>query len=326
MKKLVKWMHAHPIKSVIAAAAFSSMATALAFRDDWLTYGSLIYGALAVAFGLFVWKSKVVAVLLAVALIAPQAGAQEAEKEKEAEVAAAPAAGCAAAAVAVVVVVVGGYCIYKIVKFCQRKFPNSPPPPNVGTNAVQTALLATGSDVYAASWNYDYMGSCNPYDPCYGDPESVSRSLTGSQTSSAATTCLDITMTLDDENEVRFNTVITTTNGPGSTLSWQEFQDQVRSYGVMVTGNGDQEQYFAKNGVPISASESPIQFNVQQRRVQVHGAGDTPFYTVVVERSDDLIRWDHLLSTEIQPGARFRVDDGVNKGRGFYRMRATLTD
>lgn len=325
IKSLVKWMHIHPLISVCAATLFSSLATVMAFRHDWLLPGLITYGVAAIVLGFSICKSKTVGVILILAMLTPVAKAQEVEpKDKQAELAAAPAAGCAAAAVAVVVVCVGGYCIYKIVKFCQRKFPKTPPAAGNPTNIVTSSFSNTQEDVYAASWNFDYMGSCYQYDPCYGD-DGV-RSLTGPTYISGGTTSLDITMNVDDEGEVNFVTSITCTNGPEATLNWEEFQDEARSLGVVLTGNGDQTQFFAKNGVPIPVNESPIQFNEQQRRVQVHGTGDTAFYTVVIERSDDLIRWDHLLSTEIQPGARFRVDDGVNKGRGFYRMRASLTD
>jgi hypothetical protein len=164
-RTIIKWIRFRPILTILFVMVLSSMATCLAFRGDWLFYGGLAYTILALFIGYLIFRDAAKIMLiafLASCLVIPVQAQEQKNRPTEVEIAA--AGGCAAAAVAVVVIAVGGYCVYKIVKFCQKHFPKEEKKDTNKVDRVEFNLAE--SDSYAAAWNFGEMGSCWDEDPC----------------------------------------------------------------------------------------------------------------------------------------------------------------
>lgn len=314
MKLLLAWMKAHPLLVAGFSSVFTWLATSIAFLPEWLLMGTVIYCALAVVVaGLIYWQSKALLVLvLSVSLILPPPARAEEQGGTGG------AGGCAAAAVAVVVIVIGGIIIYKIGKFCQRKFPKTKPP---ATNDPPAELVMElggqgGDTSYAAGLNFGELGSCYQGDICSDQrlPDQVVGSV-------IVTTC---TLLLRVEPETIRLMSMQTQTGNEAVQSWAEFVSEAKALGVVITGHAGDFSY-ALNGQPIPATASPIRWDASRRLVKVSN-GSAPYYTVVVERSNDLFQWVELLRTEVEVGSTIQVQDANPGGQQFYRYSGFLSD
>ena len=310
-------MKAHPLQVAAFTCVFSVLSTAMAFREDWIIFGRFQFGVLLIILGISIWKGLgklPVALLTILALISQSEYGQEIRIQKDDPVQ--PLGPCSAIGIATVVIVVGGIIIYKTVKFCQRKFPKVPPPPPPNTN---------DTDIVSASYNWDYLGSCWVEDPCYGGNVDGSNYTTTTITVTVGWSGSTSSVVALPANDL-VRATLTTTRGEAGVQSWIEFQEAVAQYGVLVTGNGDQSQYFARNGQPISAAESPVTFDSVTHAVILRNDTDGPVYTITLERSTDLRRWSPILRSSVPFGKTFAVEDAGWEPQVFYRLSSVQTN
>lgn len=210
----------------------------------------------------------------------------------------------AGAAVAVVVVVVGGYCVYRMVKICQRLYPKN-------TNSEPAQLIgAVGTDEYGASWNYGVLGSCM-------DNEQDSLTVHGVDYD-LYTASLKIAV-----NE--FGSVSTTISASkadqGQYQTWTEFQQEVASHGLWVSPFGDGSKYYSRNRMPCGSESVPLAFNDSDRSVTMTGGSPERMRTLVIERSTDMQNWSSFLTVSSPWDSMFQVDDLTRHSQMFYRVK-----
>jgi hypothetical protein len=201
-------------------------------------------------------------------------------------------------AVGVIVICAGGYCVYRLVKVCQKVFPpkttNSPP-----------SLSASG-DEYAGAYEYSSVGSC--YEPPQFNAASAGHNPT--------------TFTLNVIVErAGVTTSMSANSQEGTAQSWAEFQADMASHGLFITGHPAVFPQFSRNGVPCDSAMVPLEFNYITGRVINVTGGD--LRRVVVERSIDLIAWSQLLTTDVGVGTGFKVEDTTAEGSMFYRVQVS---
>ena len=298
MKTLMQWLRLHPIKAVIFTMIFTAIATSAAFRED-LTYKlvgtySLFLGLWCLIFTLDM--RKVMALLLAGLFSYTPAKATEPP----------PQENVAAVGVGVVIVCVGGYCVYQLIKVCQKKFPppsTNPPPEELTFNAV-------GTDEYGASWDYSSIGSCMdgdsntllPTDAPYDEPYIAT-----------------LNCHVDEDGNLHSKiSVVHDLEGMHLSRSWTEFQSDVASHGLMITGRGDGGKHYAIDGVPCGPESVPLEFNEQTHAI-VHRAGEQG-RRITIERSRDFQNWNSFLTVTTPFGSGFQAVDLTRQGQMFYRF------
>ncbi len=203
-----------------------------------------------------------------------------------------------AVGVTVVVVCVGGVCIYKVVKFCQKKFPPK------DTNAPPDSL-SLDSGEYGGAFEYSSIGSCYvppevnsfPYEDLLHAPTTFTLSVLLTNGAIATTMSADAT--------------------EGTAQSWSEFQAEIASHGLLLTGHPAYEPQFERNGAPCSPEEVPLTFD-NVGKVTQHGYGE--HRTIVIERSPNLQDWYPLMVTDIPDGTGFKIIDTTREQSCFYRV------
>jgi len=325
----VMWMKEHPFQSAFTSATIAGLSTAFAFREDW--WGIPFMGILLLVFFVtsmlcFERKTKVppkiqiITLLLTLSIATPSNAQLLVEEPPVAEELGGSGGGgindpqCGAGpVVAVIVICFGAYCIYKMVKFCQKKFPRT------AKNKEEDSFTHNpdGSpDTDAAAFNYGEMGSCGPCD------DALEASLTGGNPDPHVNFILDLEVSVNDEDEVILRPEMSTDRTPENLITFLEFARETQSeYGVKVTGTSGSE-YFSHNGIPVTKEEAAIQFDPIRQAVKVAN-GD---YSVVVERSFDLQTWHQVLHTEVNPGAVVRMVDTTRTGQAFYRYSGYRSD
>lgn len=285
LTSLLQWASRHPIQVALFSCWFSVIATALAFREDWLWPGLALF-----SMGLAAWSVSVLrhfrATLLMTLAIALTLQPAKAEQNEAVPI-----------AVGVVVICVGGVCVYKAVKFCSRKFPKS-------TNA-PPSLTASGSDEIAAAYEYSSPGSC------YVPPDGLS--LQEDPTQNPTTFTLGVTV-----HGESVTTTMSANNAEGTTQDWTGFATEMAQHGLHLTGRAQSAPQYAQNGVPCDSGAVPLWFDPVTGRI-VHDQGGQ-LRRVVVERSVDLENWSHLLTTDVSDGSKFAIVDVSRFGQGFYRV------
>lgn len=293
MKTLNQWIKAHPYKALLFLSFFELVAASMAVVNEmgfWC--GLVLFISLLLFWAITFSLDSKLPIILAVALAATSAEAAE------------PPQTAPGIAVGVVVICVGGYCVYKVVKFCQRKFPKE------STNS-PSAFMPQGDGETAASWNYGSMGSCDP-------------TLTpGSDllAQDSAGTVFTVDVRIDEEGNASIGT---SALGEAATQSWTDFQADVARHGVQITGSADGSQYFATNGVPCSPDDIPISFDAVTQTVDIKDSGG-PVRLIVLERSRDLHNWSPFLRTRVGTGGPgLRIQDATTAVSMFYRV--TVSD
>lgn len=295
MKKLNQWIKAHPYKAIIFVFLFTLIAACLAVINEQAFWRGTVFGAGVIVFWALIFSRDALKLpaILALAIAVPSTKAAEPPREVSPGV-----------AVGVVVICVGGYCVYKVVKFCQKKFPkdtNTNSPPSFSVN---------GGDESAASWSYGAIGTCDP--TLTPEPEFVT-----SDTSSGTLFTLDIRLDQDGDFTVRMSA-----SGESATQGWAEFQTEVARHGVYVTGSADGSQYFSTNRVPCRASDIPISFDALTKTIELRS--DNPMKLIEVERSRDLQNWSSFLRTKVSAGAPdLRIQDATTAVSMFYRVNVS---
>lgn len=212
-----------------------------------------------------------------------------------------PAAGYLAGGA---VICIGGYCVYKLYKTCQRLFPKSStnsPPSNVSFQAA--------SDEYGMSWNDTSIGSC-------ADIEGEQFNAASEEVNYIAV----LKVTVDNAGTVT-SSISAAKSEPDQTQSWDEFKAEVASYGLVVSERGDGTKYYSVNRVPCGPGGVPIVFDEQTKTV-VHAGFSGQMRTITIERSKDFQSWTKVMSTTTGYGTGFRVDDLTRSGQMFYRVVA----
>lgn len=204
-----------------------------------------------------------------------------------------PAAGYAIGAV---VVCAGGYCLYRIAKFCQRKLPTKKP------GETNSFWFSMEGDEYAAAYEYSSIGSCPP-------PPDVNV-ITHDGGSTATTFIINVLLN-NGQPTISMNAV-------RDSQTWDEFASEMASHGLFLTGHASYDPQFSRNRVPCAGAEVPVSFEPFTGRV-IHQA-DEPLVQVKIERSPNLKDWYPLLVTDTAENSSFGVMDTTVDGQGFYRV------
>lgn len=294
MKKLNQWVKAHPYKALTFAILFTLISACMATVNTvgfW--YGMAIYALAGLAWAMVF--SRDVSILLALAIATSSIQAAEPPVE---------AAG-AGVAIGVVVICVGGYCVYRVVKFCQTKFPKE----TTNTNSPPSFIPQTGGES-AASWNYGSIGSCDP--TLHPGPDLLAVE------SSATLFTVDIRIDADGNA-----TIGTRATKDAATQNWSDFQAEVASHGIEVTGRPDNSQYFSTNRVPCNSSDAFISFDTTTKTVDLIDAVH-PVKLIEIERSRDLQNWTPFIRTRVGSGGRgLRIEDATTTSTMFYRVNVS---
>lgn len=293
MKKLNQWVKSHPYKSLLFVFLFTVLSACMAVVNTigfWC--GLAIYALLGLAWSIVF--SRDVSIVLALAIATSSVQAAEP-----------PVESVGGVAVGVVVICVGGYCVYRVAKFCQRKFPkesgsstNSPP-----------SFIPVPDNESAASWNYGSIGSCDP--TLTPGPDLLAHETAG--------TLFGVDVRIDEEG----NATVSVSANAESTQSWAEFQAEVARHGIQITGNPDNSQYFSTNRVPCAPSDIAISFDANTKTVDLKDSGG-PVKLIEVDRSRDLQNWSPFLRTRIGAGGRgLRIEDATTTSTMFYRVNVS---
>ncbi len=295
-----RWGHSHPWKAVLFAVFFTFNAcvignvNATGFRFFLIL---LVLGLVAL-FSIVFRDMKKLKTTLPVALALIMAFSSVSSQAAEP-----PQPSPVGVGVGVVVVCAGGYCVYKLVKFCQRKFPkessntNSPP-----------AFRPQGNES-AASWNYGSMGSCDPTLTPGGDLRFVD---------GVVGTLFTVDLAVDESGGIAMRT--SAQIGDAVTQSWTEFADEIARHGVTVTGSPDGSMYYATNGVPCAPEDVLISFDALTGTVEIKD-GSGPVKLIEIERSRDLLAWHPFLRTKVGAGGRgLRIEDATTATSMFYKI------
>lgn len=286
---LLSWANSHPVKTtLLSLLLFGAIPVTINLKwpDDpvaWL-FGACVIVLLggALCFGLH--SRKIITLFLIAVMVA------------------APVRQIRAAmyGVGVIVICVGGYCVYKVVKVCQKKFP----PKN--TNAPPEEFTAAGSE-YGAACEYSSIGSCYT-------PPSFNAS---SENPLINPTTFTLNVMVEREGAV---TSMSANNAEGTAQDWASFQSEMASHGLFLVGHPSQPQAEI-GGVPCDPSLVPLEFDPFTGRVTHHTGED--LMRVVVERSPNLTDWYPLLVTDTGVGSGFKVVDTTREGQMFYRVQVS---
>lgn len=314
MKTLMQWLRLHPIKAVLFTMLFTAIATSAGFREDFLV--KLIIAQVSVilvwcgiaAFDMRKDKNKIgigpklmVVFLASVFVFNPSNNAAPPPPPKQQQNAVGIAAG-------VVVICIGSYCVYRVVKFCQKKFPKH----DTRTNSEPDSLTFNGnagSDEYGGSYSFTSIGSC-------ADEDGNRLQAVPDENSPPFTANLKVVV---DEFGGVTSTLAASQDIDGSdSQSWSEFQAEVASHGLVMSGQGDGVQHFERGRQPCASELVPFSFDPFTHAV-VHRGTVGRIRTVTVERSSDFTHWFPLITINSTFDAGFQVTDLTRQGQMFYR-------
>lgn len=293
MKQIRSWMSHHPFKVVLFTFLFTFIPAIMAVTNESIFYpGLAAFMFFVIVWAVSVWRysKHIVMAMIIASILSSHAKAKEPDP---------PIQPAAALAVGAVVICVGGICIYKIVKVCQKKFPPK------STNAPPESLTASGEDEYAAAYEYSSIGSCYV-------PPSFNASGYENLFINPTTFTLNIAVKADE-----VVTSMIANNEEGTTQTWEQFQSEMAEHGLHLTGRPSEPQ-FSRGGVPCDGATVPLEFDQATGRVLQRTGGD--MRRVVIERSPNLVDWSPLLQTDVGVGTRFQVVDTSRDGQSFYRV------
>lgn len=288
MKKLYKFIANNSIE--IAMATLVAMLAVLALTGGevgWLELG--FFGIAGLCFIFLIVRRYLLVLFLVGSLVLQPVNVRAQEQQLNAW----------GVPVAVTVVVCGvTYCIYKLVRFCQKHLPKDKP---ANTNEVYIAFGGAG-DEYGGSWNHGSLGSC------------LQPSAFSLQPSPDSPTTFSLNVFV--ASSAFLVTTMSAVTGLDSWQTWSQFQADVASHGLTVTGRNDGSQFFSRNRQPVQAGEVPIRFDQVTGEVKV---GEGELVKIIVERSTDLEAWYPILTVQHQVGSAFEVLDTSIDSSAFYR-------
>jgi len=307
MKTIMQWLRLHPLKAVLFTTIFTAIATAAGFREDLqsLFIAAFIVNLVlwAVTFRLdmlaheklfrhenWMRMNKLMALLLAG--LFSYTPAQSAERPQQQE-------SVAAIGVGVVVICVGGYCVYRVVKVCQKKFP----PKSAETNSNDS--FSAAGDEYGGATEYSSIGSCYvpslnsfPYEDLLQNPTTFTLSVALRQGTAQ--------MKMSANNE------------EGTTQTWDQFVSDIADHGLFLTGRPALEPQYERDRIPCDRASVPLSFDPFTGRVTHNTGGELRHVTI--ERSPNLQDWYPLLVTDVSDNTGFQVVDTTREGQMFYRV------
>lgn len=201
-------------------------------------------------------------------------------------------------AVGAVVLCVGGYCVYKMAKTCQKLFPKR------STNESSGFTAASGEE-YGASYEYSSIGSC------YVPPEARPGVLPVKHNPTTFT--LNVLLIPDG-----VLTSMSANSGEGTAQTWNEYQQEMAEHGLFLTGHATYQPQFSRNNVPCDGATVPLSFDPVTGRVTHNTGGELK--RVTIERSPKMMEWSPLLVTDVSDGTGFKVIDTTIEGQMFYRV------
>jgi hypothetical protein len=289
MKQIRSWMSHHPFKVVLFTFLFTLIPALMAVTNERFFYvGLSAFMFFVIVWAITVWrysKNIVTVLLITVIMAAPLKQAK-----------------AAMVGVGVIVICVGSYCVYKVVKVCQKKFPPK------DTNAPPAEFTAASSE-YGGAYEYSSIGSC--YQPSLLNASPYENLLIN-----------PTTFTLNVMVEpAGVTTSMSVNNAEGTAQDWTTFQAEMATHGLFITGHPGGQPQFEMGGVPCDPSMVPLEFDPLTGRVTHHTSGD--MRRVIVERSLNLVDWTPLLVTDTGVGNGFKVVDTTREGQMFYRVQVT---
>jgi hypothetical protein len=214
--------------------------------------------------------------------------------------------------IGVVVIVVAGVVTYKLVRFCQRKFPKDKPE---NTNAPPDQVINPNFDSAGAAWTYAAMGSCY-------FPPSILDSQKYLTSPGPGVFDIECKLVIPDINHAYLTNIIYSwSNKPEDLQDFSEFQTELASHGLVISDIGNSFS-FSLNDIPVTQTECPIKLlSDPQHSIELQITDCTYSKVVILERSYDMIEWSPMLRTVAQSGMKMRFQDAIESGSAFYRLR-----
>lgn len=293
MKPIRSWMSHHPFKVVLFTFLFTLIPAIMAVTDERFFYvGLTAFMIFVIVWAISVWRySKNIVTLLLITTITASPLKQ---------------ARSAAIGVGAVVVCLGAFCVYKMVKVCQKKFP----PRKSGETNSSGGFVATGTDEYAGAYEYSSIGSC------FVMPDTNGLSLFEDLTQNPTTFTLNVMLIPDG-----VLTSMASDSTEGTAQTWDQFRSEMEERGLFLTGHASYQPQFSRNGVPCDGASVPLSFDPITGRV-IHNTGGE-LKRVTIDRSPNLIDWAPLLVTDVSANTGFKVIDTTREGQMFYRVQVS---
>jgi hypothetical protein len=310
MKKSIQefcnWVKAHPY----TACLFSALTAALAAWDgtrpylvvsDLWAWAILLAG---VALVIYIDTSRLfrllmVSLTIGSLLFQPKARAVERQ----------PAA--AGAIVAIVVVVVGGIIVFRVIRFCDRVFPRTPPAQNTN-NPPEFA--------FGPAHSYAMATTCTTFGSCYTAPSLLAENNDP--------TVVELSGAIEETSQgtLAFRMQTTTKlNSTNDTVSLSEFERGMAEWGVRFGSAG--EVFYGLDGQPSSPDLVPITAQLNGFNSAVNACDPAwEHLPVVFERSADLLHWEPILTVTVNVGQQISFSDATYEGQMFYRGRTVVGD
>ena len=293
---LLSWANSHPILTTLLTFVFFTAIPITIICSEkladnpyaWAIGACAVFGLGAIWFrALWNYGKNIVTVLLIITIMA------------------APLKQARAAmyGVGVVVICVGTYCVIKVIKICQKKFP----PKDSNTNAPPEEFTAAGGG-YGGACEYSSIGSC------YQPPDFTA----SSQVPAHNPTTFTLSVLVQENGCI---TTMSADSTEGITQTWDQFQSEMANQGLFITGHPGAPPQFEMNGIPCEAWMVPLEFDSITGRVTHHTGND--LRRVTVERSPNLIDWYPLLVTDTGVDSGFKVVDTTLEGQMFYRVQVS---
>lgn len=302
MKKSIRefhsWVKAHSYKACLFAAITAALGAWDGTRPylDWIDLFPWALLLAAVALVIY-WDGKGLSYLLVVALSC-QHYESRAQETRE------PAA--AGAIVAVVVIVIGGYIIFRVVRFCDHAFPRTP-----ATNNPPAVI-------FGAAHNYALASSCSALGTCYLPEPSLAA---GAESSAGTVFEFSGVMAENPNGGLAFRMEgAKKLEAETDAVDLMEFQRELQEWGVRFGSVG--EVFYGVDGQPAAPDQVPITLQLNGTNPLVDASD--PFLehqAVVFERSSDLQHWEPILTMTVSVGQAVKFSDATSAGQMFYRSR-----
>lgn len=298
MKKSVleftNWVKAHPFKACLFAAITAALGAWDGTRPYLAWIDLLPWAVFLAAVALVIhWDGKGLTCLLIGALLCQPYQARAEEKK--------PAG--AGVIVGIVVVVVGGFIVFRVIRFCQRTFPR--PPANPNTNN-PPAL------VFGEAHNYALATSCSAIGTCYvPSPDLLAEVVPD--------TVFEISgiMVEGPQGGLFFQmNGAKKLNPETDAVGLWEFQQGLAAWGVRFGSAG--EVFYGVDGQPAGPDQVPITVTLNGANSSVDVSGGYG-QAVTFERSSDLQHWEPILTMTVREGQPISFSDATTEGQMFYR-------
>lgn len=284
------WIKAHPFKAVLFTALLVLSASLCGSSGASWPVFAVVYGVPTVCWFCVLWRDSLVLLLIASLVPAPRARAQ-----------------VLPAVITVTVVVVGGVVVYKLNKYCQRKF--SKPPANTN-DPPEFSLDGPATDGFGATYSYSANGSCWA---AVGLTESLTMLPEQSETA------FNLMVTVDDSGELPVaRTDFYAVEAEEAQGSWDDLETILDGWGLYLSPYGGGAASYGRNGLPCDAVDVPISFDSRDGTVTVDLGG--PLFPVLIEASHDLQNWEPVLRTVVSVGVPLSITDTSKDGMTIYRV------